>query len=184
MEKTNLCEIKKCRKCGNTKAASSFYKDARAKDKLTRLCKLCTKKKATEWAKAHKEERTQYMKQYGVDNAEKQRMYRRIWGHKNSRKLAESKRKWVEQNPEKDKSRRLYYKFGITLDDYERMLKEQSGLCAICNHVSDDGIQLCVDHNHKNGEVRGLLCRKCNSGIALLKESRELFESAMKYLGI
>lgn len=51
--------------------------------------------------------------------------------------------------------------YGITADDYEELLKRQGGKCAICR-ARPRSKRLAVDHNHTTGEVRGLLCSRCN----------------------
>jgi len=56
----------------------------------------------------------------------------------------------------------LMKKYGITLEDYDRMMKIQGGLCAICNKTNPNGFRLAVDHDHETGQVRGLLCQECN----------------------
>ena len=68
-----------------------------------------------------------------------------------------------------DKLRR---RFGITVEEYDRMLKEQGGRCFICLTDKYDklGRRLAVDHDHKTGKVRGLLCCKCNFFIEYLSE--------------
>lgn len=55
----------------------------------------------------------------------------------------------------------LKKKYGITLDQYNEMLEKQGGLCANCGQTNEGRI-LCVDHNHKTGAVRELLCNICN----------------------
>ena len=81
----------------------------------------------------------------------------------------------------------LKRKFGITLEQYEDMLREQNGACAICcqpetalrkNRV----LALAVDHNHRTGENRGLLCTACNIGIGSLAESPERLYAAIAYI--
>lgn len=65
--------------------------------------------------------------------------------------------------PQTTRRERKYLKnFGITMDDYERMLESQHELCAICGHICMTYANLTVDHDHETGEVRGLLCRSCN----------------------
>lgn len=80
--------------------------------------------------------------------------------------------------------RKYQYKFnyGITIDDYERMLDEQNGACAICKNPAD-GSALHVDHCHETAKVRGLLCKKCNLGLGFFKDSPHLLNSAAEYLG-
>jgi len=82
------------------------------------------------------------------------------------------------------KERMLKYRYGITLNVYDEMYKNQSGKCAICKV---EGIKyskkgLLVDHNHKTNEVRGLLCSSCNTGIGLLKDSIEVMTAGLEYL--
>lgn len=84
----------------------------------------------------------------------------------------------------------LKYHFGITIDDYNQMVQKQGGLCAICKspETGTNGrwemsiLQLAVDHNHKTGKVRGLLCRRCNQALGKLEDDPALFEAAATYL--
>ncbi len=77
----------------------------------------------------------------------------------------------------------LKRKFGITLADYDRILEEQGGRCAICGDDPGD-VTLHVDHDHDTGEIRALLCIRCNNGIGLFRESPELFDAAATYVGV
>lgn len=73
-------------------------------------------------------------------------------------------------------------KYGISGADYDRMLREQSGACALCGR-SDE--RLHVDHSHSTGAVRGLLCANCNMALGLLRDDPEVLIRAAKYvLGI
>jgi len=63
------------------------------------------------------------------------------------------------------------------------MFEEQKGCCVICGrHQTEFKTRLAVDHNHKTGEVRGLLCRPCNAGIGLFNENLSRLENAINYL--
>jgi hypothetical protein len=72
--------------------------------------------------------------------------------------------------------------YGITLDDYDGMLHEQSGCCKICHKKFKQGVNAHVDHDHDTGEVRGLLCLNCNTGIGKLGDAAEICLSAAIYL--
>lgn len=84
----------------------------------------------------------------------------------------------------------LKKKYNISLSDFNTMLTEQQGKCKICNKsmeqpTSTRGQDLnvvAVDHCHKNGNVRGLLCNACNKGIGLLLDDIHILESAILYL--
>ena len=73
-------------------------------------------------------------------------------------------------------------RFGLEPEDYWRMYEEQKGLCAICGKPQCVGTKLDVDHDHETGQVRALLCRHCNAGIGMLKDSIELVSKALDYL--
>lgn len=68
--------------------------------------------------------------------------------------------------------------------NYEALLKDQLGGCGICgkDKKANNNIHLAVDHCHKTGKVRSLLCRTCNIGIGLLAECPEIIEKALKYI--
>lgn len=77
-------------------------------------------------------------------------------------------------------------KYGITKEEYLAKLEAQDGKCAICRQPPEVGNakqRLHVDHNHESGEVRGLLCFACNSGIGQFKESLQLLNLAANYIG-
>ena len=69
----------------------------------------------------------------------------------------------------------LKYLYGITLEDYTRMLDDQHGVCAICSQPNVRGWRLSVDHNHETGEVRALLCNPCNFALAQYEKYPEEF---------
>jgi len=79
-----------------------------------------------------------------------------------------------------DRRRRLKRKYGISLEEYERLLARQGGACAICRRTSDR--MLCVDHCHKTGRVRGLLCHKCNAGLGCYDDDPSFLRMAAAYL--
>ena len=79
-------------------------------------------------------------------------------------------------------SANLQRKYGITLADYDRMLKTQAGGCAICGRKPSKTRRLDVDHSHKTGIVRGILCHKCNRGLAWFGDNPSTLRSAAHYL--
>lgn len=70
--------------------------------------------------------------------------------------------------------------YGISLVDYERILSEQAGSCAICRSASR--LNLGVDHDHVTGQVRALLCHSCNVGIGHLGEDPVRLRAAATYI--
>lgn len=79
-------------------------------------------------------------------------------------------------------------KLGCSREHYEALLKAQQGKCAICGaangHTSKHGTdcRLAVDHDHRTGTIRGLLCNSCNRGLGRFKDSLELLRAAVRYL--
>jgi hypothetical protein len=74
----------------------------------------------------------------------------------------------------------LKHDFGITLQEREVMQRAQNDRCAICEKKFVK--TPCVDHDHKTGKVRGLLCHKCNRGIGFLGDDLGVVMSAARYL--
>lgn len=71
--------------------------------------------------------------------------------------------------------------YGITMDDYDAILEEQGGVCAICCGGTSKR-HFAVDHNHKNGRIRGLLCARCNSGLAKFMDKETNVRRALVYM--
>lgn len=82
-----------------------------------------------------------------------------------------------------DREYRLRRDYGISLVEYDEMLEAQGGGCAICGKTPEENRRrLAVDHDHETGEVRGLLCIRCNHGLGNFLDSSELLRSAIQYL--
>lgn len=86
--------------------------------------------------------------------------------------------------PERVRNRNLKNRFGLSIDDYNRMLQQQNNCCAICQTTTPRGRfnSFCIDHDHKTGRVRGLLCFKCNLGLGNFNDQTELLLKAKDYL--
>jgi len=128
----------------------------------------------------NKEERKEYLARYYRENPEK---YKRTQEQKDKRNAARRKRyredmeyreKIKEQtrvrtrrNPNAKKEGRLKSQYGIDLSDYSELMAHQGGKCAICGHADTSNPKFfpMVDHCHKTGAVRGILCSNCNQGL-------------------
>lgn len=73
-------------------------------------------------------------------------------------------------------------KYGLTLEEYDRMLETQGGGCGICGGTNPDGRRLHVDHDHKTGKVRGLLCINCNYLIGRMEASADLLPDMLDWI--
>ncbi len=90
--------------------------------------------------------------------------------------------RYRKANPDRVREARLKFYFGLSAADYDVMLAKQDGHCAICPAVSDGKRRLAVDHDHKTGRVRGLLCGRCNKALGLFDETVTRIEAAARYL--
>lgn len=85
------------------------------------------------------------------------------------------------------RNKTLKYYYNISLDDYIEIHNKQNGLCSICKKENTSGPhtkKLVVDHCHKTGKVRGLLCDKCNRALGQFDDDIERLLSAINYLKI
>lgn len=80
--------------------------------------------------------------------------------------------------------KQIEYKYKITKETYEYLIESQESKCAICNKPleSENSKNIHVDHNHINGEIRGILCHNCNALLGMAKEDTKILTSAINYL--
>lgn len=76
----------------------------------------------------------------------------------------------------------LKKRYGITLEEFEAMFEAQNGVCAICEKPCSKWRNLSVDHCHKTGRVRGLLCDACNQILHKVGDSTEMLRKCIEYL--
>jgi hypothetical protein len=144
-------------KCNSVKAKSFFHKKKDRPNGIETVCKQC---------KSNSQKK--YRDLNGVNKKDYERRHAN-WEHY------------------QEKSRRGYLKanYGLTLEQYNEMLEAQGGGCKICgareNFIGDQKM-LHVDHDHKTGKNRGILCGNCNQGIGRFKDSIENLTKAIAYL--
>ena len=114
---------------------------------------------------------TCYKQRLTAKDPEKKRAYSTAWRRKNPEKASAAIRNW-----------NLKRKFGITVDEYDRMREAQAGLCGICGRPEQMlAKRLAVDHDHETGQIRGLLCGPCNVVLGYI-ENPEWSAKAAAYL--
>lgn len=199
-----------CTKCKEEKNLLEFNKDARTSDGLTRWCRQCYREyNANRHANLTKEDIDRINVQRGVwrklnpdkvkeqgrrsrsnltrEDKDRRNELSREW-HKLHPGYAEQQRDKTKSKPdykEKIREKNLRDNFGLTIQQYDEMDEQQGHRCAICKSVnlSNKAIKHWhIDHCHKTGIVRGLLCDKCNRGLGLFRDNPQILKSVIKYL--
>lgn len=102
----------------------------------------------------------------------------KLWQKQNPARVAAIKKRGRAEHPDRVKADQLRRLYGISLAEYQVMMTEQGGKCAICrlSPATD------VDHCHQTNKVRGILCNNCNRGLGFFKDSRVRLLVAALYL--
>lgn len=110
-----------------------------------------------------------------------------IWYDYGVSSTKEQNAAYYAANRDRYRNQRYLKAYGITIEQYDALFFLQDGLCAIC-HRPESRVQqgrakrLHIDHDHRSGRVRGLLCAACNNGIGLLQDDPAVVASALDYL--
>jgi hypothetical protein len=162
-------ETKICTKCGEEKALTEFYTTNRNnKPYILPSCKKCCNQYATQYAQTHRTVTRKAVSKWAKNNPESNR--------------CKSKR-WKSNNPEYRRKYELKSRYGLTLEAYKQLIKNQDGKCAICGEIAQDTLSsLFVDHDHITGKIRGLLCIRCNAGIGFMQDNSDICRKAANYL--
>ena len=154
---------KRCSCCKQIKNVTEFSKSDKFKSGYVCVCRECVSKKNKEYSDKHKKQKIITNKKYYSNNIET-----------------------IKDNNRRNHLRRT---FQLLPEDYDKLLEEQGGVCAICGGKSGPYSNLehrlpslCVDHNHKTGKIRGLLCHRCNIWISGVEYNKQLVQAAYNYL--
>lgn len=150
-----MVKLVECYDCKRPTSPDGFYVKKET-GRRYRSCKLCFRKKASDW-KA-----------------------------KNRSRVQDSQKKWHDENYRDYALRR---QFGLTQADYNKIRDRQNNLCAICgdgetrkDHKTQRVTSLAVDHCHKSGKIRELLCSRCNLVLGRVSDETALLKKMVKYL--
>ena len=148
-------DFHKCPRCGESKGLTLYNRDKTRPNGHSWICKQCSRKKDREY---------------------ESRRPKRI---QRERKPSRNKKR----NRIHSGQRNIESKYKISQDTYNKMLEQQGDRCAICGTpTSYLQRSLAVDHNHKTGLVRGLLCSACNGMLGLAKDDRWILLRGIEYL--
>lgn len=172
---------KRCSRCNKKKEVGEggkFYRNRSRKDGYDEYCKDCRNsyymnKRRTD--PAYRDLAREAQERYAAKNPEKVREQR----EKSHKKYLANRT--PEKKRQREWSHHLWQNYKITPEEYDQMLMNQDGLCAICEKAMDPK-EIHVDHDHNTGRVRGLLCSGCNKGLGFFKESTTSLRNAICYL--
>jgi hypothetical protein len=146
----------KCRVCGEVLTEKNWYwYFNESRDHISLICKTC-------WCKR-----------------------KRDWNKNNPLKAKAITHRAHLNHKEEDREKNYLRSYGITIKDYNELFLKQDGKCAVCGSETvgrKTDKNFIIDHDHKTGKVRGLLCHKCNAILGMAQDNIKIFEEAIEYL--
>lgn len=134
------------------------------------LCRNCYEKMLKETNPDYKKKQSENCKRWHKNKANKDKISN--WG-----------KRYRENNTISRTNTVMRSRLSISLEDYEAMLERQGGRCGICGkHISEQKKRFHVDHDHNTGEIRGLLCFRCNFGLGWFQDDKNKIAAALEHL--
>lgn len=155
---------KKCSKCGVVKSITSFYRAKENRDGYKGRCKSCVRVHYTSEA-------------YRRNKASHDRAVTK-WRQAHPERAKAISHRSYHRHPDIYRLRTILRSKRLTLDQYHSMFENQDFLCFLCRRDT----KLHVDHDHKTGRNRRLLCRQCNTGLGSLQDNPALLRAAAAYV--
>jgi len=159
-----VSSLKTCTTCGITKLPTEFHGVGSDSNLSRASCKVCTRanNKARSKTKPKKRKHVRY-----------------FWTRERKHQF---KIKILLSLEEKRQDRNLRNRYGISLREYRDLFETQNGVCAICGRGAGKR-NLHVDHCHKTGRIRALLCSNCNSTLGKVRDDINILNKLIEYLG-
>lgn len=166
-------DSQKCSKCKKTLSLSEFHKSTHnMRCGRQSKCKKCKNAENTAWRKANPDKLATAKRRHYDKHREKILAQQR-----------EARQELENADPAQAKlmrrKRHMAHRYGLTVQQFERLLEEFGGKCGICRRTAQ---RLVVDHDHETGAVRGILCVKCNVSLGSFGDSIRGLKRAITYL--
>lgn len=182
-------EIKEkvCRICNIKKLVTEFHKAHVNTGGYKNVCKKCIKIQAAKYYIDNKSRIDTHQKVYISKNREKILNYQKKY-HVKNREIDNLKhREWhmknKKVNPSYDINKTLKQKYGITLEQKNKMIIDQNGLCGCCGKpLGIISRNICVDHDHSFKYIRKILCNSCNCALGFVKEDINIALKLVEYI--
>lgn len=180
--------MKQCTRCKRALPEDDFRIRSDKTSNRQRICRKCESECSKNYAKLHRKRITEGRREYQKDYKQKNKTHLNDIQRRRYHEIVDEKHSYYSVYRNTDRSRNFYLqrRYGITLDEFNEKLGQQGNGCAICGSVSGKANKkhdrLTVDHNHATGELRGILCHKCNFGLGHFGDDIELLLKAIEYL--
>jgi hypothetical protein len=136
------------------------------------------------WKARNKEMVKEYSLLWRQANKEYAKQAKKEWDAENKDRRKEYDKNFKTKNPDYFKNKHLESTYGIPIEEYDRMLHNQRGRCAVCGKHAEETHRkrLFVDHSHATGKIRALLCQQCNTALGMVKEDTDILFALVAYL--
>ncbi len=176
--------LKKCLKCKKNYP----YTEYRMAKYIRHTCRLCTNEQTKlsrqKLWKKHPEKHEEYkrkLKEIGLRNVEDKRIKDRIRYQENKEKIKKERKEFYHKFPKLFRKRRMMTTYKITAEKYEELNAIKK--CQSCGRYKKEFKKgLVIDHCHKSGKVRGILCSNCNTTLGLLNDNVVFLKNLINYL--
>lgn len=157
---------KRCTGCGRKKRLVEFYVNRKSRDGRTAKCATCCREENAVYRATHAEQVAARKAAYQRKNRDRLRLYYAAYdaGRRDAQRI---------------KTR--LHKYGLTREEYDKLVAAANGRCQICKTPCD---KLQIEHCHASGTVRGLVCPRCNRGLAVFRDNKKLVAAAATFLNV
>jgi hypothetical protein len=170
-----------CVRCGEKLAE----RDLSPRIKLIGVCYRCRGgHRRDAWRQRNPDKDRKAKSKWASSNPERVAEMKTAWRKANLERFNETGKAWKRRNPQAMRVFRLR-QYGLTVEQYETLLADQGGCCAICQSTKPrrkTQSDFCIDHDHATGAVRGLLCVKCNAGLGNFHDDPGQLLAAERYI--
>lgn len=180
--------MKQCTRCERILPDDDFRIRSDKSGTRQRICRRCECEYSNSYAKLHRKRITENVREYQKDYKQKNKKHLNDIQRRRYHEVVDERHSYYSLYRNTDRTRNFYLqrRYGITLNEFNEKLKQQNNGCAICGSVNGKANKrndrLTVDHNHATGELRGILCHKCNFGLGHFDDDIELLLKAIEYL--
>jgi hypothetical protein len=183
--------IRVCKRCNEefeSKSKNKLYCGSRV-DRTGCAYSLYRKSK-DKWTDDNRDKKNEGTRRYHKENKDKCDEYAKSYAKNHREQVNQKAHRWHFNNIEKSRSMKINYelkrKYGITTKEKNEMIERQDYKCLICEldfrEMSRNNV--CTDHCHKTGIIRGILCTKCNNGLGCYDDDIKKLSNAIKYLEV